>query len=272
MFKNSVSGGLCAALLATIPTLLEATEARSGFLPNEAPQIAAEVLTRQADANELLFVNLHSFVCDERVERFRGSGNSDGKTRHLDTLTAQVSFENGVEHYADVRQNTRVRPGFSSLAGAWSEGEFGTLLGQTRQLLRVERPKWTGNVELNGEAAAVFTFAVPEDDSPWELIIDGAQYRIPFQTDVWISVATGKILKVLRNASGLPAALGISHIEWSVMLQPVSVHEAKWLVPSEAEYSVSYTGLDRREWNQITFSNYRRYGSESNLRFDGAGQ
>src|SRR5258708_3730861 len=96
-----------------------------------------EILSKARTANEDLYSSLQSFVCNERIERFRGPLNA-GTTRAIDTVTANLSFENGVEHYSEIRQNTHPRTSISSLAGAWSEGEFGTLLLQTQKLLKTQ--------------------------------------------------------------------------------------------------------------------------------------
>src|SRR5207302_7287151 len=94
------------------------------------PVLCDDILSKALAANENLYSSLQSFVCHERIERFRGPLNAL-TGRALDTVTANLSFENGVEHYSDVRQNTRPRDSISNLTGAWSEGEFGTLLLQT---------------------------------------------------------------------------------------------------------------------------------------------
>jgi hypothetical protein len=225
------------------------------------------LLARVRSANDGLYWDLQSFVCDERVERLRGKLNS-AETHHIDTLTAHLSFENGREHYAAVHQNEHPLESFSEVSGAWSEGEFGTLLRQTAQLLSVIPPSDGVAGLWEGEPATVFSLEVPADESPWELVLEDGQTRtIGFHTSVWVSNESGKIIRVLRQSADLPRELGISQIEWSVALRRSSIHEATWLVPDSAEYSVSYKSLNRREVNRIYFSNYKRYGSEASIRY-----
>ena len=231
------------------------------------PVLCDDILSKARAANENLYSSLQSFVCHERIERFRGPLNAE-TGRALDTVTANLSFENGVEHYSDVRQNMRPRDGISNLTGAWSEGEFGTLLLQTGTLLRTQPVSFQALATLDGVATAIYRFDVPEEISPWDLDVDGRHYRLSFRTDVWISIETGEILKIARASSGIAAETRISALEWKVTLQPVDLNGKQWLLPKTGEYSVLYDQSNRREWNLMNFSDYRRYGSEVALRFD----
>lgn len=225
-----------------------------------------DLLARAKLENELLYTDLQSFICNEHMDRYQSRLNGD-KSHQVDTVSAQVSFENGTENYTDIRQNDRFRPTLSSLPGAWSEGEFGTLLRQTRALLSTQPISIQQTSELDNTAAAAYTFDVPGDESPWELVVSSRQYRLPFRTVVWVSKASGDIMKIARTTSAIPPASGISEIQWSVMLKPVNLDGKNWLLPSTGEYSVLYQNTNHREWNTISFSNYHRYASSSVIHF-----
>jgi hypothetical protein len=226
-----------------------------------------EPLAKVRLANELLYSDLQSFVCNERMDRYKGAlGGVEG--RRIDTVVTKVSFENGVEHYTDVRQNNRPRAHISSISGAWSEGEFGTLLRQTQVLLGSQVVLFQAKTELNGVATVLYRFEVSEQDSPWDLEVEAAHYHLPFRTDVWASLSSGQILKIERTSTAIPLETRISQVRWSVSLQMVELNGKTWLLPNAGEYEVFYEGSNRREWNQMSFSDYRRYGSEVALRFD----
>jgi hypothetical protein len=231
------------------------------------PSLCDDVLSKARIANENLYSSLQSFVCHERIDRFRGPLNA-ANARALDIVTANLSFENGVEHYSDVRQNARVRDSISNLTGAWSEGEFGTLLLQTETLLKTQPVSFQAFAALGDVATAVYRFDVPEEISPWDLDVGGRHYRLPFRTDVWIATETGEIVKIARTSLGIAAETRISALEWKVTLEPVELNGKQWLLPKTGEYSVLYDQSNRREWNLMNFSDYRRYGSEVALRFD----
>ena len=242
-----------------------------GFIPrNPGPAVPSEqnadLLTLVREANEDLYSSLQSFVCKEEMRRFMGRINGQG-IRQIDAITAKVSFENGVEHYTEIRQNERDRASISNIPGAWSTGEFGTLLLQTQILLKTQPVVFRGNADLDGTATAIYTVDISEQNSPWDLVIRSEHFRIPFRTKIWVSKTNGHVLKIERASMGVPEGKGISGIHWGVTLEPVEMNGKSWLLPSTGEYTVLYEQSGRREWNEITFSNYHRYGSEVALRF-----
>ncbi len=247
-----------------IPVLLLSSAAWCGA--SDSADTAA-TLERVRNATETTFGELKSFVCEESIDRHRGA--LDGSRAHnIDTVTASLSFENGAEHYYSIRQNLQTLRGLSHLNGAWSEGEFGTLLRQTTQLTKVEAVSFRRSVNWDGEPASVYAFDVPSEDSPWELVMEGRTYRLAFHTEFWVKDAGAQIVRVERTATKPEVATGISEIRWNLNLHPVPMLGRDWLLPATAEYSVTYLGNNRREWNEIAFTNYRRYGSEVALRFD----
>jgi len=227
----------------------------------------SQLLTKARAANSDLYRALKSFVCREEIERFK-EDLKKSKTRPIDHVSTSLSFENGVEHYNDVRQNDRSVATLPEIMGAWSEGEFGTLLQQTGKLLEVQPVTFVSFEDLNGTQTALYRFVVPEKDSPWDLSVGTQHYKIPFTTDVWISVNSGEILKIARKSLAISPETRIGEIDWDVSLGAIDLSGKTWLLPTLARYSVSYSESKRREFNQMSFSNYRHYGSESSLKFD----
>ena len=234
--------------------------------PNSSPAPSQDLLARVEIENELRYTDLQSFVCSEHMDRYKGHLNGDG-AHQIDAVNARVSFENGVENYSGIQQNNRERASLSTLPGAWSEGEFGTLLRQTRTLLTTQPLSSQAISDQNGEAAVLYSLSVSGEDSPWELIVSSQRYRVPFRTDVLVSKDTGRILQIKRISTAMPPDFGISEIQWSVSLQPVQMDGKVWLLPATGEYSIQYQKTNRRDWNVITFSDYHRYTASSVMHF-----
>lgn len=233
------------------------------FSDNSAP---GDLLARAQLENELLYTDLKSFICNEQMERYQAHLNGENPHR-IDTVNAKLSFENGVENYSEVRQNNRERPSLSSIPGAWSEGEFGTLLRQTRALLATQAISQQSETNLNGTPAMLYSFQVSGKDSPWDLTVSSQQYRVPFETKVWVSKSSGQIMQIARTSTAMPPDSGISEIQWSVALKPVDLEGKSWLLPNTGSYSVLYARTNHREWNVINFSDYHRYTSRSVIHF-----
>lgn len=230
-----------------------------------------QILSKAREANEELYSQLQSFVCHEEIQRYRGA--LDGRpARALDVISANLSFENGVEHYSEIHQDNRLRPSMAQLSGAWSQGEFGTLLLQTQKLLSTGQAEFRRFDTVEGAETAVYRIQVSSEESPWDFEVGARHYHLSFQTDVWIATASGEILKIARRSLNIPAETRISEVEWSVTLQSVDINGKQWLLPNTSTYSVLYSETGREEWNNMTFSDYKRYGSEVALRFDVAPQ
>jgi hypothetical protein len=261
----------CFGAAAAGPTDVPRSETSAASASSAAPEFgdfekSRSILAKARDTNDEIYDNLHSFVCNEEIQRFKGPLKAE-TGKQIDTVTATVSFENGTEHYAEIHQNTKPRPSMASIAGAWSEGEFGTLLKQTQILLSTQTPVFEKYADLDGTATAVYQVEVGKDESPWDLEVRSHHYQVPFRTTVWVSQATGEILKIQRTSTGIPFQVGISEIRWNVALKEVNLNGKDWLLPSTGEYAVLYQDSGHREWNVMNFSNYRRYGSEVAIRF-----
>jgi hypothetical protein len=256
------------AVAPTPPSGSTGPEATPANAPGELTAISRiEPLAQVRLANELLYSDLQNFVCNERMDRYKGAlGGVEG--RRIDTVLTKVAFENGVEHYTDIRQNNTSRARISSISGAWSEGEFGTLLRQTQALLGSQLVLLRAKTDLNGVATVLYRFDVSEEDSPWDLEVEARHYHLPFRTDVWVSLSSGQILKIERTSIAIPLETRISEVRWSVRLDTVELNGKSWLLPNTGEYEVSYEESHRREWNLMSFSDYRRYGSEVALHFE----
>ena len=235
------------------------------------PEKTTDLLSRVRLANDQVYSDLQSFVCSEQIQRFKGP-LTGGHERAIDRVSAKVSFENGSEHYTEILQNERPRTNISRIGGAWSEGEFGTLLQQTQILLKTQPVAFRAYTNRDGAPAAIFNFEVSDQESPWALNIAGRDYRVGFRTEIWVSRATGQILKISRTSTSIPSGMGISELRWGVELKAVDLNGRTWLLPKRGEYEVRYEGKGHREWNTLSFSEYRRYGSEATLRFDTVAQ
>lgn len=251
--------------VATVPSHAPVTETA---MPPEPTSASGEaLLARVQESSSAVYDSLLAFVCSEHIERFRSALDGTHE-RPIDSVHAALSFENGTEQYTSIWQNGQPRSDIPSLSGAWSEGEFGSLLKQTQELLQVEHVVFLGREVLDGDPVAAYAFDTAADNSPWELAVDAHVYRLAFHSEVYVSLTTEHIVRIARAAVGIPPQIGISKIDWSVSLKPVALNGSEWWLPSSATYSVSYATRNRREWNRILFDGYRRYGSTAELRFD----
>ncbi len=226
----------------------------------------SELLVRVRVSAEHVYRNLTNFVCNEQIERYRGNAHNP-MGRKVDVITTEVSYSSDSEHYADIHQNDKPLGQIGALSGAWSEGEYGTVLRETIKALESRTVKFVSFSILEGKTAAVYSFDYTAADSPWDIAVAGTHYTLPFHGQVWASPVTGDILRIDRIAHDVPAGTGISGVNWAVMFGPMQAEAKMFWLPVKGVYSVSYVNSDRHEWNQIAFSAYKHYGSEVVLHF-----
>ncbi len=106
----------------------------------------------------------------------------------VDHVSANLSFENGVERYYDIRQNARTRSKYCvhhrRLVGrrVWhAAATNGSIIGDATGYFR-------GFRNAGQNPTAIYRFNVSEEESLGELEVGSDHYRVPFTTDVWISV------------------------------------------------------------------------------------
>ncbi len=154
------------------------------------------------------------------------------------------------------------------LEGAWSKGEFGTLLRQTQLLLPERAVILEGEEKRSDGYVAIYAFDVGSAESPWDLQVGGLHYQIAFHTRIWVSESSHLIERIERTSMQAPAELGIAEIHWNVTLHAVDLNGDRWLLPYTADYGVVYADSGRKEWNSMQFSDYHRYGAEVSVHFN----
>ena len=230
------------------------------------PPPFADLLVRAHTTTAQFSTELANFICTEKIERYKGR-ISDDKRRPVDIVTSVVSYENGIEHYTDIHQDSKPRRSIADIAGAWSEGEYGTLLIQARNILNTHDVRLRGIGLLDGKPAALYIYDIDESESPWDLVVNGRHYATAFHGEIWVSRENSQILRVTRTSLRIPPATGITQVCWSANYDFTDLNGKKVLLPKTAEYSVAYVGSDRLEWNVMTFSNYKRYGSDVSIHY-----
>jgi hypothetical protein len=227
---------------------------------------AETLLARVRERANCAYADLVNFVCRERIERFKGSQDSN-TMRKVDVITSSVAFENGGERYTDIRRNNRALKRISDVSGAWSEGEFCTLLRETIKTLNMNGGRFTAPHTVDGQVVLTYISDVDERNSPWDIRLGSKHYTIPFQEEVWITPASAEILRIRRRATSLPEATYIAEVDWSVNFASTVLDEREFLLPRSGKYDVSYANRYRHEWNTIHFSDYHRYGVEVSVHF-----
>ena len=228
--------------------------------------------------------NLPNFVCNEEVRRL-GNWYSAGTWVQIDTMRLNVSFHDQKETYELVARNGRPsRQKLGSLSGAFSQGEFGSVL----RLIFEPKSKavftWR-EWELSGvRPLAVFDYRVPLATSEYVLQALSHAIVVGFRGHVAIDPETGRTMRWTIDAeipSNFPIAESVTTLEYGLR----QIGGTEYLLPVRAEVvaaervprrrEVEHLPEEKREAalrrmryrNLIEFRDYRKFTADARITF-----
>src|SRR6266478_6394570 len=105
-----------------------APAAREPAPPEPRATPADPIIEKAKQAAESFTETLPNYICQEFMARFQNSSHITS-WQALDVVSTEVVYENGRESYRNLKINDKpVKKSIEEIGGAWSTGEFGTLL------------------------------------------------------------------------------------------------------------------------------------------------
>jgi hypothetical protein len=220
----------------------------------------------QVRANALDYTReLPNFLCREIVNRYYDPQQSSNWS-FLDTVTAQLTYFEGREQYAQIRVNEKLVPE-SALTGVMSEGEFGSLLRdifEPGHQARFDRERET---KVHGRAAFVLKYDVDKEHSHYRLSAENNQeYVTAYKGRIFVDDETKRVLRVEMSPYGIPATFPVHAVNTTVDYEFTNVGGKKYLLPVKAEIVSEHHSVTTR--NTEEFRQYRKFSAEANLSFD----
>ena len=227
--------------------------------------LSAEHITRLQGQLDRRLLALSNVVCHEQISRF---SRKHQKTSEVDTIESNVEVVDGVERYTDVTRGGKHYSDIVKIPGAWSAGEVISLLKVTRDAL-ASPSVLSAYVDPSNPGEMLVRFQFPASARRWYVKVGSRTEWMPFEGYVWVSPSSGDILRVSWKASLWPSVQDITEVLWTVDFKPIEVASAALTLPEQAYYQVTYqNGVSRVDWNVTRFLSYRRFGSDSEIRFD----
>jgi hypothetical protein len=230
---------------------------------------AGDDLIRQATDAALEFTEaLPAYVCQEMVTRYQGDGKPV-RWSPIDVVTMNVVYENGKEDYRDVQVNGKPRKSLEETGGAWSTGEFGTVLIDLFSPATAADFVFQRESRVNGISAKLYDFSVDREHSHWSIHMGSQSFDPPYKGSVWIDPKTARVMRIEMQAYGFPASFPTDHAESATDYQYIRLGDAKqYLLPVHAETLTCQRGSEYCSKNAIDFRNYHKYTGESSITFE----
>ena len=272
----SLSADNASAQPTRIPTVAPGEEEDRGYgspgaasLGSTIPLSRGDDLIRRAADSALDFTEkLPNYVCQEVMSRYE-STTKPVSWHALDVVGMEVVYQDSKEDYRKITLNGRpVDKKLEELGGAWSTGEFGTVLidlfaPQTAAAFHYARDSRVGGI-LTKE----YEFSVNHANSHWSIHMGSQTYDPAYKGSVWIDPQTARVMRIEMQAFGFPSDFESDDVESATDYQYVRLGDAKqYLLPVHAETLSCERGTPYCSRNTIDFRNYKKYTGESTITF-----
>lgn len=228
-----------------------------------------DLIRKATDAALEFTEGLPAYVCQEMVARYQGEGKPV-RWSPIDVMTMNVVYENGKEDYRDIQVNGKPRKSLEETGGAWSTGEFGTVLIDIFSPATAADFVYQRESRIAGITTKLYDFSVAREHSHWTIHMGSQSFEPPYKGSIWIDPKTGRVLRIEMQAYGFPGSFPIDHAESATDYQYIRLGDARqYLLPVHAETLTCQRGTDMCSRNAIDFRNYHKYTGESSITFEG---
>jgi hypothetical protein len=254
-----------AAVPPPVPVYRDADEVP---VPEARPRQSDDQIRRAAGAAFDFTEGLPNYMCQEDIARY-SSDTRPANWRPDDLVTAAVVYDHGKEDYRNIKVNGKPRDSFKDTDGAWSTGEFGTLLVDLFSPATDAQFRFRESARIAGINAKVYDFNVDHPHSHWNVIVSSQRYSPAYKGAVWIDPSTSRVLRIEEQAYGFPSDFPADHVETATDYEYVQLGDARrYLLPVHSENLMCQRGSDLCTRNTIDFRNYHKYTGESTITFD----
>jgi hypothetical protein len=249
-----------------------ATAAAGATEPSAAPSANAPVDTRVAfiqkaqEAASGFLGGLPNYVCQQQTTRYVTEGNT--KSWHaVDVISVDVVYEGGREKYEHLAINGKASKKPPEESGAWSTGEFGTVLADLFSPSTAARFKYKNTARIAGFDASVYDFSVERSHSHWKVYYRSQFIYPAYRGTIWLDSKTARTLRIEMQAVDIPKEFLADTTESAVDYELVSLGAEKFLLPVHSEVLSCQRGTSVCDKNVIEFRNYHKFTGESKILF-----
>ena len=253
---------------ASAPIPEDAPRAAPRVNPTATPGGAHMALVDKAREVAAMFLEgLPNYIVQEAATRYV-SETRQPNWNVVDLVSAEVVFEENHETYRNLQINGKPSKKAPEESGAWSTGEFGTILGSLFAPYTDAAFKYVQDDTISHRTASVFDFKVQRVRANWRIWTPGQYINPAYRGSVWIDKETGEVLRLEMQAKEIPEKFPEISIETAVDYDSIRLGTPqKFLLPVHSEVLSCWRSSNECQKNVIEFRNYRKFTGESNIEF-----
>jgi hypothetical protein len=229
------------------------------------------VIDRARDEAFSFSETLPNYVVKQLTNRYATNSGGRGRSswQALDIVTTDLIYEDGKERYTNIMVNGKPTK-YIEQTGSWSEGEFASMLQAILSPATNADFRNQKSVTILNRTAFRYDYTVEQNRSTWTLHADGQTVRPSYTGSIWVDKATYRVLRIEIAARNLPREFPLDTAESSIDYDFVMIGEQKVLLPSQADSLSCSRGTPDCTKNHTEFHNYKKYGADTNITFEGA--
>ncbi len=210
--------------------------------------------------------SLPNFVCAQQTTRYVSEGKAKD-WQAVDVLAVDVVYEAGREKYEHLTINGKPSKKPAEESGAWSTGEFGTVLADLFSPSTAAKFRYSRTEKIAGFEASVYKFDVERPHSHWKIYFRSQWIMPAYRGSLWLDKKTARVLRIEMQATDVPKDFLADTTESAVDYELVSLGTQKFLLPVHAEVLTCMRGTSTCDKNVIEFRNYHKFSGESTIQF-----
>jgi hypothetical protein len=264
--ENATSGNTTAGVN---PTLSLAHPAETRQVRQVISQDPREALIDRAREEAVNFVEgLPNYVCNENTTRYVSEGHVTD-WHAIDVVTLELVYEGGKEDYRNIQINGKPVKGKVEDTGAWSTGEFGTILVDLMSPYTNAKFHYVKDASLGGFSTSLYDFTVERQNSHWHVVFAAQSILPSYKGSIWVDKKSARVVRIEMQATNIPHDFPEDTIETAVDYGFISLGaEEKFFLPTQAEILSCERGVNACGRNVIEFRNYHRFTGETKIIFD----
>jgi hypothetical protein len=264
---NDGAGAAAKAPVAVDPPGLEAAEqAADRPTPETLGRILADVRKNALEYAD----SVPNLICQQTTTRLIDArGNGDWRLK--DSIVEVLTYMNHEENRTAVGQrNRKEEPAKDpSENGMISTGEFGVALSNIFKPESKAEFTWEKTAMMRGEAVEVFEYRIAQENAPLLLTASYAAAKVGYRGSIYIDRATHSVMSITMITDDVPKKFPILKAAIRVNYDYVTINDHDYLLPVSAQVvtkvSANSPGGELLRRNDITFSNFRRFGSKMRI-------
>jgi hypothetical protein len=215
--------------------------------------------------------SLIDFVCLQVTGRLVDKSGK-GEFAAADTIREMVTYVNGRESY-DLLAGAAPGKSSATSRGVRSFGEFGGMMRSVLSEQAKAEIRWKGIAERDGARMHVFEYRVPHETSMYRLTQEDP-YRVfkpSYSGEVFAEEETLHVRRITLQTSEIPEKFPFQEATHEIDYEFQRIAGVSYLLPS---HSVMQTRIGKRRVvrSEMQFSNYRKWSTESTIRFGGTAE